>query len=84
MDRLRICSKKGVLQMIPLQFFSSGMPWGVIITIAFYAGIITLWAFMARWVYKDAQERDMDATLWAVLTFFFGVIALIYFIKRPK
>ena len=37
------------------------------------------------WVYRDANRRGANGALWAVLTFFFGLIALIiYLIVRPK
>ncbi len=37
------------------------------------------------WVYKDAKARGQNAVLWLILTFFFGIIALIvWLIIRPK
>ena len=37
------------------------------------------------WVYKDAKSRGQNAFLWLILTFFFGIVALIvWLIIRPK
>lgn len=37
------------------------------------------------WVYKDAKARGQNAVLWLILTFFFGIVALIvWLIIRPK
>jgi hypothetical protein len=71
--------------ILPVQLFGYGFPWSTVLIVAFYAGVITIWALVARWVYKDAEERGMDAVLWAVLVFLFGLIALIiYLVKRPS
>ena len=40
---------------------------------------------LAIWTKKDADKRGANGTLWAVLVFFFGLVALvIYLLTRPK
>ena len=42
-----------------------------------------LWVFVIVWVYRDAERRNMNGVLWALLVFFGNLIALlIYLIVR--
>ena len=44
-----------------------------------------LWAGLAYWVYKDAQKHNVDnAVLWAILTFFFGLIPLVIYLAAIR
>jgi hypothetical protein len=38
---------------------------------------------LAVWLYRDARDRNMNAAIWLVFIFIFGIIALIvYFVVR--
>ena len=57
------------------------------LTAVFLILIISLIIFimMMVWVYKDANQRNMEAALYLVLVFFFGCCGLmIYFIARAE
>lgn len=41
--------------------------------------VLALWIFIATRVYHRAEELDMNATVWAIVVFLFGIIALIIF-----
>lgn len=43
-------------------------------------------AAMAYFVYTDSENRGMNQMLWTILTFFFGLLALIPYliIRKPK
>jgi RsiW-degrading membrane proteinase PrsW (M82 family) len=47
--------------------------------------ILVINILLLIWVYKDAKARGQNAVLWLILTFFFGIVALIvWLIIRPK
>ncbi|MFO7619535.1 MAG: hypothetical protein R6W91_07800 [Thermoplasmata archaeon] len=49
-----------------------------------YILIFVVWVYICIWVYRDAEKRGSSGTLWAILTFFFGLIPLIiWLIVRP-
>ncbi len=45
-------------------------------------GIIFLiiWIYMIYWVYKDAESRGMDSTVWVIIVFFTWIIGLIIYL----
>lgn len=48
-----------------------------------YLGITALWIVIAVSVYNDAESRGMSGVVWALVVFFFGIIALlIYLLAR--
>ena len=60
---------------------------GTPLAVAYLVMIISLIIFimMMVWVYKDANQRNMEAALYLVLIFFFGCCGLIiYFIARAE
>jgi hypothetical protein len=62
-----------------------GMPGGVeiffLLFILIGLGGFVLWVALAYWVYRDATRRHMDnAVLWAVITFFLGLIGLVIYL----
>ncbi|MEM3586801.1 MAG: PLDc N-terminal domain-containing protein [Candidatus Jordarchaeaceae archaeon] len=62
----------------PLQFGEAfAIP---IISIAIVAAIIIVWIVLAVWVYKDANERGMDATIWLLIVLLTGIIGLIIYL----
>jgi len=45
--------------------------------------MLIIWIFVIIWVYKDAEKRDMNGILWALLVFIGNLIGLlIYLIVR--
>jgi len=48
--------------------------------------VLAINGFIAYWINKDAKSRGMEnATLWAVLGFFLGLLGLlIYILSRPE
>jgi preprotein translocase subunit Sss1 len=62
-----------------------GMPGGAEIFFLLFllVGLVgfIIWVGLAYWVYRDANRRNMDnAVLWAVITFFLGLIGLVIYI----
>ena len=49
---------------------------------------LAVWIAVTVWVYRDAQSRGENAILWALLTFFLGLIGLVIWLvvrqNKPK
>jgi hypothetical protein len=47
--------------------------------------LLVFWIFITIWVYKDAEKRNMNGVLWALLVFIGNIIGLIiYLILRSE
>lgn len=44
------------------------------------------WSDIAAYIYKDASQRGMNAIVWAIFGFLFGLITLIIYmiVRKPK
>jgi len=57
---------------------------GIITVVAIIVGLV-IQIIIIVFLYKDATRRGQSGALWAILGFFFGLIALIiWLIVRPK
>ena len=66
--------------MLPLQF---GFETSLAITIAIIAigiAMFVVWIFIGIWVYRDARDRGMDATIWLLIVLLVGIIGLIIYL----
>ena len=64
--------------------YSSSYNWTLFIILGIYAAIFIVYILIAIWVYKDAKKRGENASLWAVIVVFAGLIGiLIWFAIRP-
>lgn len=64
-----------------------GLDWNIIVPImlVMMLGGIAIWAFVVYWVYRDAESRGEDATLWAVIVAFTMMMGLfIYLVVRSS
>lgn len=51
----------------------------------FWIAALVVAILLMIWIYKDAKSRGQNAILWLILTFFFGIIAVVvWLIIRPK
>ncbi len=41
---------------------------------------LIIWGILSLWVFKDAEEQDMNHILWAVIVFLFGIIGLVVYL----
>ncbi len=46
----------------------------------FGLGFFALWVFLCIWVYRDAERRGMNGTLWLIIVLFTHVIGLIIYL----
>nr|MDO8082972.1 PLDc N-terminal domain-containing protein [Candidatus Freyarchaeota archaeon] len=42
--------------------------------------VIAIWIVLAVWVYRDANERGMDAAIWLLIVILTGIIGLIIYL----
>jgi TctA family transporter len=66
--------------MLPLQFFGEAFVVSTIISIAVIISVIVVCIVLAVWVYRDANERGMDATIWLLIVLLTGIIGLIIYL----
>jgi hypothetical protein len=47
---------------------------------------LVIGALIAAFIYKDASQRGMNAIVWAIFGFLFGLITLIIYliVRKPK
>jgi len=63
-----------------IEYLLGGAITGIFIVIII---AILIYIFMMVWVYKDANQRNMESALYVVLVFFFGCCGLmIYYLAR--
>ena len=41
---------------------------------------LIVWILVLVWVYRDAEERQMNGVLWVIVVFFLGIIGLIIYL----
>lgn len=54
----------------------AGLLCSIIIPIIF----LIIWIWVAIWVYRDAQSRGMEATMWLLITLLAGILGLIIYL----
>jgi len=65
--------------IIPSFFTESFVRWAFLFTFA----LLILWIAIIIWVYRDAEQRNMNGVLWALLVFVGNLVGLlIYLIMR--
>lgn len=66
--------------MLHLQFFGNMFALSTIIVIAIIISVAVVWIVLAVWVYRDANERGMDAAIWLLIVLLTGIIGLIIYL----
>ena len=49
-------------------------------------GSIALWVFLCVWVYRDANQRGMDGSIWLIIVIFTHIIGVIIYliVRKPE